>query len=48
MAWWVWLVAVIAVVGLVSAVTVGVQSKRRSGTVIAVRAGRPSGRGGGR
>ncbi|CAM5703996.1 hypothetical protein SALBM135S_07600 [Streptomyces alboniger] len=48
MAWWVWCVAVIAVVGLLTAAVLGVQARRRSGGVVVVRRGRRSGRGGGR
>ncbi|MFD7246927.1 hypothetical protein [Streptomyces massasporeus] len=44
MAWWIWLVVVIAVLVAVAAVTLAVQAGRRSGTVIAVRR-RPGGRG---
>lgn len=39
-AWWVWLVLVVAAVAVVSLLTLGVQAGRRSGTVIAVRRGR--------
>lgn len=48
MAWWVWCVAVMAVVGLLAAVVLGVQARRRRGGVIVVRRGRRSGRGGAR
>ncbi|MBL1104341.1 hypothetical protein JK361_06940 [Streptomyces sp. 5-8] len=46
MAWWGWLVLLVAVIGLGAAATLSVQAKRRAGTVIAVREGRRSGRGG--
>jgi hypothetical protein len=46
MVWWAWVVFLIAVVALLGAVTLAVQAKRRAGTVIAVRGGRRSGRGG--
>jgi heme exporter protein D len=39
-AWWVWLVVVVAAVAAVALLTLGVQARRRSGTVIAVRRGR--------
>jgi hypothetical protein len=45
-AWWLWLVVVVAAVAAVALLTVGVQARRRSGTVIAVRRGRvPGGKG---
>ncbi|MEU5395105.1 hypothetical protein [Streptomyces tibetensis] len=37
MAWWTWLIVVIAALAAVAAVTLAVQAGRRSGTVIAVR-----------
>jgi hypothetical protein len=43
-AWWTWVVVVIAALGAVAAVTLAVQAGRRSGTVIAVRR-RPGGKG---
>ncbi len=46
MVWWGWVVLVVAAVGLTAAATLSVQAKRRAGTVIAVRGGRRSGRGG--
>ena len=44
MAWWTWLVVVIAALAAVTAVTLAVQAGRRSGTVITVRR-RPGGKG---
>ncbi|MER8225162.1 hypothetical protein ABTZ58_32240 [Streptomyces sp. NPDC094143] len=44
MAWWVWLVIVVAALAAVTAGTLAVQARRRSGTVIAVRR-RPGGKG---
>ncbi|MEU0257336.1 hypothetical protein ABZ299_33800 [Streptomyces sp. NPDC006184] len=46
MVWWAWVVLVIVAMGLIAAATLAVQARRRSGTVIAVRGGRRSGRGG--
>ncbi|WP_216725858.1 hypothetical protein [Streptomyces sp. NRRL S-31] len=46
MEWWGWIVLLVAVIGLVVAATLSVQAKRRAGTVIAVRGGRRTGRGG--
>ncbi|MDO0924315.1 hypothetical protein QQY24_02400 [Streptomyces sp. TG1A-8] len=46
MVWWGWMVLLVAVIGLAAAATLVVQAKRRAGTVIAVRGGRRSGRGG--
>jgi hypothetical protein len=43
-AWWTWLVVVIAALTAVAVVTLAVQAGRRSGTVIAVRR-RPGGKG---
>jgi hypothetical protein len=43
-AWWTWLVVVIAALAAVTVVTLAVQAGRRSGTVIAVRR-RPGGKG---
>ncbi|MFD5231511.1 hypothetical protein ACFWJ5_23850 [Streptomyces qaidamensis] len=43
MAWWTWLVVVIAALAAVTVVTLAVQAGRRSGTVIAVRR-RPGGK----
>ncbi|MFI1678073.1 MULTISPECIES: hypothetical protein [unclassified Streptomyces] len=45
MVWWVWLIAVVVVVGLLGAAVLGVQARRRSGGVIVVRRGRRPGRG---
>ncbi|MFF7356704.1 MULTISPECIES: hypothetical protein [Streptomyces] len=43
MEWWSWVIFLIAAVGLLTAATLAVQARRRSGTVIAVRTGnRPS------
>ncbi|MFH9011928.1 hypothetical protein ACH4C6_11160 [Streptomyces sp. NPDC017943] len=44
MAWWTWLVVVIAALAALAVVTLAVQAGRRSGTVIAVRR-RPGGKG---
>ncbi|MFJ7333248.1 hypothetical protein ACIQU3_03690 [Streptomyces sp. NPDC101110] len=44
MAWWTWLIVVIAALAAVVAVSLAVQAGRRSGTVIAVRR-RPGGKG---
>ncbi|MEW2610025.1 hypothetical protein AB0937_07385 [Streptomyces sp. NPDC047880] len=44
MAWWTWLIVVIAALAAVLAVSLAVQAGRRSGTVIAVRR-RPGGKG---
>ncbi|MFE7902622.1 hypothetical protein ACFU3E_35040 [Streptomyces sp. NPDC057424] len=44
MAWWTWLIMVIAALGAIAVVTLAVQAGRRSGTVIAVRR-RPGGKG---
>ncbi|MEV7081165.1 hypothetical protein AB0N88_21940 [Streptomyces sp. NPDC093516] len=44
MAWWVWLVIVVAALGAVAVGALAVQAGRRSGTVIAVRR-RPGGKG---
>ncbi|MFE1249426.1 hypothetical protein [Streptomyces sp. NPDC058735] len=44
MAWWMWLVVVVAALAAVLMVTLAVQAGRRSGTVIAVRR-RPGGKG---
>ncbi|GGX36885.1 hypothetical protein [Streptomyces lomondensis] len=44
MAWWIWLVMVVAALVAVTVVTLAVQAGRRSGTVIAVRR-RPGGKG---
>ncbi|MEU2062489.1 hypothetical protein [Streptomyces sp. NPDC013455] len=46
MVWWLWVVLLVAVVGLVAVATMAVQAKRRAGTVIAVRGGRRMRRGG--
>jgi hypothetical protein len=46
MVWWGWLVLALVVIGAVVATALTVQAKRRAGTVIAVRGGRRSGRGG--
>ncbi|MFJ3222370.1 hypothetical protein ACIPJS_03265 [Streptomyces sp. NPDC086783] len=46
MAWWVWLVVVVAALALLAVAAVWVQSSRRSGTVIAVQRGRGFGRSG--
>ncbi|WP_202516465.1 MULTISPECIES: hypothetical protein [unclassified Streptomyces] len=46
MVWWGWVVLVLVVAGAVVATVLSVQAKRRAGTVIAVRGGRRSGRGG--
>ncbi|MFF8401431.1 hypothetical protein ACF06P_07310 [Streptomyces sp. NPDC015684] len=46
MVWWLWVLLLVAVVGLLSAATLAVQARRRAGTVIAVRGGGRSGRGG--
>ena len=43
MAWWTWLVVVIAALAAVAVVTLAVQAGRRLGTVIAVRR-RPGGK----
>ncbi|GGX75746.1 hypothetical protein GCM10010358_32580 [Streptomyces minutiscleroticus] len=43
--WWMWLVVVFVALVVVGALALGVQARRRSGTVIAVRRGRPGGRG---
>ncbi|MFD8235509.1 hypothetical protein ACFV20_26970 [Streptomyces sp. NPDC059696] len=43
MAWWTWLVVVIAALAAVVMVSLAVQAGRRSGTVIAVRR-RPGGK----
>ncbi|MEU3528073.1 hypothetical protein AB0E62_30105 [Streptomyces sp. NPDC038707] len=48
MAWWGWVILLIAVVGLLTAAAVAVQARRRSGTVIAVRPDHGSGREGSR
>ncbi|MEU0004253.1 hypothetical protein ABZ079_08105 [Streptomyces sp. NPDC006314] len=40
MVWWVWPVALIAMVVLLAGATILVQARRRSGTVIAVNRGR--------
>lgn len=45
MVWWVWLVAVVVVLGLLVGAVAGVQARRRSGGVIVVRRGRRPGRG---
>lgn len=44
MAWWTWLIVVIAALAAVAVVALAVQAGRRSGTVIAVRR-RPGGKG---
>ncbi|MFC9504552.1 hypothetical protein [Streptomyces sp. NPDC057002] len=44
MAWWIWLVVVVAALVGIAVVTLAVQAGRRSGTVIAVRR-RPGGKG---
>ncbi|MFC9930674.1 hypothetical protein [Streptomyces sp. NPDC127190] len=44
MVWWSWVVLLIAVVGLLTAATLVVQARRRSGTVIAVRTAHRPGR----
>ncbi|MFC9129893.1 hypothetical protein ACFT4A_23970 [Streptomyces sp. NPDC057099] len=44
MAWWAWLVVVVAALTGVAVMTLAVQAGRRSGTVIAVRR-RPGGKG---
>ncbi|MEU6916734.1 hypothetical protein [Streptomyces olindensis] len=44
MAWWMWLVVVVAALAAILVVTLAVQAGRRSGTVIAVRRG-PGGKG---
>ncbi|QWB27862.1 MULTISPECIES: hypothetical protein [Streptomyces] len=44
MAWWIWVVVVLAVLVGVVAMTLAVQAGRRSGRVIAVRR-RPGGKG---
>ncbi|MGI5423378.1 hypothetical protein [Streptomyces sp. CA-179760] len=44
MAWWTWLVVVVAALIGVAVMTLAVQAGRRSGTVIAVRR-RPGGKG---
>ncbi len=44
MAWWTWLVVVVAALAAVAVLTLAVQAGRRSGTVIAVRR-RPGGKG---
>lgn len=44
MAWWTWLVVVVAALAGVAVLTLAVQAGRRSGTVIAVRR-RPGGKG---
>jgi hypothetical protein len=46
MVWWVWMVLLVAAVGLLSGAALAVQAKRRAGTVIAVPEGRRPGRGG--
>ncbi|MFG2932861.1 hypothetical protein [Streptomyces achromogenes] len=48
MAWWGWVILLIAVAGLLVAAAVAVQAKRRSGTVIAVRQDHGTGREGSR
>ncbi|MEU3247622.1 hypothetical protein [Streptomyces sp. NPDC006875] len=40
MIWWMWPVVVVAALALLGGVVVWVQSRRRSGTVIAVQRGR--------
>lgn len=40
MVWWVWLVAVVAVAGLLVGGVLGTQARRRGGGVIVVRRGR--------
>jgi heme/copper-type cytochrome/quinol oxidase subunit 2 len=45
-AWWTWLVVVVAVLVAVVLLTLAVQARRRSGTVVAVWPGhRPGGKG---
>ncbi|MEV4442256.1 hypothetical protein AB0K09_25270 [Streptomyces sp. NPDC049577] len=44
MDWWAWLVIVVVGVLAVAGTAAGVQARRRSGTVIAVRRGRGPGR----
>ncbi|GAA2729991.1 hypothetical protein GCM10010360_10260 [Streptomyces nogalater] len=48
MAWWGWVILLIAVAGLFIAAAVAVQARRRSGTVIAVRSDHGTGREGSR
>ncbi|MFD7709529.1 hypothetical protein [Streptomyces sp. NPDC059786] len=48
MAWWVWLVVVVAALLLLAVAAVWVQTRRRSGTVIAVQRGRRFGASGGK
>ncbi|MEU4656891.1 hypothetical protein AB0G32_23650 [Streptomyces sp. NPDC023723] len=46
MVWWTWLVVAVAVLVAVVLLTLAVQARRRSGTVVAVRSGRrPGGKG---
>ncbi|AEW98682.1 hypothetical protein SCATT_p04890 (plasmid) [Streptantibioticus cattleyicolor NRRL 8057 = DSM 46488] len=44
MEWWGWVVFLVAVAGVLTATALTVQARRRSGTVIAIRSGRVSGR----
>lgn len=46
MVWWGWLILVVVAVAVLAGAALGVQARRRAGTVIAVRRGRRPGKGG--